>query len=577
MKLIELTIKNFRSLNGDVNISFENSDIIFLFGQNNFGKSSILTAYEYFVTPKQKALISDFFGFKEENKIEMIAVFQKDSGDDEIFAKKGFDKWVIPSNNRIKFRKSWTKIDEEGQKETWDPTKSKFELNGFGGLETHLTHEAPTPIRIPALPSIDELSKWIKDTVKKTVLKQLKVDEKEAYDKVLEDIVILQEKILNKDVISKLSTQANTNFQRVFPDLTLNVNSVVGNEFDLSKALEAEFSVTISDPRHPNINQGFNLHGHGVVRQTMFNFLGIVKNELPTETSTTSRKEFLLLFEEPEIYLHPKAILLLRKVLYDLCNKSQFQILCASHSPNLIDISKPHTSLVRVVRDSLGTTQLYQVGDNLFAASDDIKDKVQMINRFNPHVCETFFADEVILVEGDTEAIVCRELLNKLCPKRDIFVVNTGSKNNIPFFQRVFNHFRIKQHIIHDSDTRFVYEIKDKAGTLEYIPVLKKDTTQRINSAWSLNETIWSELEEGNKLIFNLSRRYVSIYNFEVSNNYVYDTEKGKPLSAYEYVKNIDAISNPKILEFISQITELIPYSCDYSQTYLETNVIEPK
>ena len=76
MKLLDITVNNFRSINGDnVKISLEGSDIIFVFGQNNAGKSSLLSAYEYLVTPKQKSLLSDFLGFNEANPIEILATF----------------------------------------------------------------------------------------------------------------------------------------------------------------------------------------------------------------------------------------------------------------------------------------------------------------------------------------------------------------------------------------------------------------------------------------------------------------------------------------------------------------------
>ena len=45
-----------------------------------------------------------------------------------------------------------------------------------------------------------------------------------------------------------------------------------------------------------------------------------------------------------------------------------------------------------------------------------------MINRFNPYVCEVFYSDEVILVEGDTEAIVFRYILDKYYSDRDIYL-----------------------------------------------------------------------------------------------------------------------------------------------------------
>lgn len=578
MKLLDITVKNFRSLKGDkVTLSLEGSDIIFLFGQNNAGKSSLLSAYEYLVAPKQKAILSDFFGFDINNKIEIEATFIKDAGDDDIFEKKGFDKWVA-ADNKIKFRKTWINLEDEGQKETFDPETNAYVVNGFGGIEQHFTKQAPTPIRIPAFPTPKDLTAFVSETVKKSVLKTLREEEAEAYNEVVSKIEALQDRILSKEAVAAKSSQANKNFQKVFPELTLDISPIEGSEFNLSASLEKEFSVIIKDNRHPNTKQDFSSHGHGVIRQTLFNFLGVVKNELPTnEVANSNRKDFIILFEEPEVYLHPKAVKLLRKVLYELCSNSRFQIICASHSPMLIDISKPHTSLVRLVRDAAGNTSLYQVGENLFQSNDEQKEMVQMLNRFDPNICESFFADEVILVEGDTEAIVSRELLEKHFPTKDIFVVNTGSKNNIPFFQKIYNHFNIKQHIIHDSDTRFVYDITvDDNDKLLYTLKKNKDGNPKNNSAWTINGTIWTELENGNHQTANLSTRYVSIYNFEVANSYRQDPDKGKPLSAYDYVAKLTAADNPLILQFIKQIVGAEPKTTVFTQQELDNLVTEP-
>jgi putative ATP-dependent endonuclease of OLD family len=579
MKLLDITINNFRSINGEnIKLSLDGSDIIFVFGQNNAGKSSLLSAYEYLITPKQKALLSDFLGFKENNPIVILATFAKDEGDDAIFAQKGFNKWV-DAEGKIKFRKTWLNTIEEGKKETKDPATDEYVDNGFGGLETHFTKQAPTPVRIPALPTYSDLTKFIKEIIQKKVIKTLKEDEAEAYQKVVSEIDALQKKILSRDIIGETSSQANTNFQKIFPDLTLEISQIEGSQFDFSTSLEKDFSVVIKDTKFPDAKQDFSNHGHGVIRQTLFNFLGVVKNELPTNPAeSNNRKDFLILFEEPEIYLHPKAINLLRKVLYELCTNSSFQIICASHSPTLIDISKPHTSLARMVRNVDGKTYLYQVGENLFQSTSEQKNMVQMINRFDPNICSSFFADEVILVEGDTETIVVREILASKYPTRDIFVTNTGSKNNIPFFQKIFTHFNIKQHIIHDSDTRFVYDIKTtEEQELLYEPKLNKDTSQKKNSAWALNESIWNELLESNQKSPSLSKRYVSIYNFEVANNYKENIEKGKPLSAYEYVKDIDNKNNPTILKFINQIVGVSDREIEFTQDELENIIKEPR
>lgn len=580
MKLIDITIKNFRSIKGEgITLSLKDSDIIFLFGQNNAGKSSLLAAYEYMITPKKKATLNDFLGFDTNNHIEIKTTFLKEEGDNDIFETKGFDKWVA-EDGTIRFRKTWEGIDKEGKKDTFDPSGrvNDYVENGFGGLEPHLTTHSPTPVRIPAFPTPADLTKFIKDTVQKSVLKSLKDDEAEAYQNVMTEIETLQNRILSKDIITRKSNKANENFRKIFPNLTLDISPIEGQEFNLASSLEKEFSVIIKDDRFPETKQDFSDHGHGVIRQALFNFLGIVKNELPTDTEGGNlSKDFIILFEEPEVYLHPKAIRLLRNVLYELCSNSPFQIICASHSPGLIDISKPHTTLVRMLRDENGVTNLHQVGENLFASSQAVKDKVQMINRFDPNICESFFADEVILVEGDTEAIVVREILERKFPCKDIFVVNTGSKNNIPFFQKIFNHFCIKQHIIHDSDTRYNYsKSKNQDGTLSYMLKMNIDGTPKNNSAWTINQKIWNEVVAGNAIKANLSMRYVSIYDFESSHDYVYNKEKGKPLSAFEYANQLDLQSNASILSFVNMICGEIDKETEYTQAEVDLLVNEP-
>lgn len=102
----------------------------------------------------------------------------------------------------------------------------------------------------------------------------------------------------------------------------------------------------------------------------------------------------------------------------------------------MIDISQPHSSLIRVIKNADEETQTYQVGETLFGRDEEAKKWVQMVNRFNPHICEAFYADKVLLVEGDTETIVYRDLLTRFFPDEEIFVLNTGSKMNIPFFRK---------------------------------------------------------------------------------------------------------------------------------------------
>lgn len=241
MKIKSLKVISFRNINGENNVlEFNDSDIIFVFGQNNVGKSTFLRAYEYFVTPKKKSVLSDFHRFNEENTIRMEMVFTKEVGDEEVFERKGLNRWVS-AQNEIRFRKTWVSAGVEGQKETFDPVEGEFVNNGFGGFDSHLAKEAPTPIVIPAMPTPEDLSKWITDTIKKQVLNTLSTEHADIYQEVLDKLNELQTQIEETDLVRGFANKANSNFQKVFPELSLSISPLIGQSVDVTKALDKEF------------------------------------------------------------------------------------------------------------------------------------------------------------------------------------------------------------------------------------------------------------------------------------------------------------------------------------------------
>jgi predicted ATP-dependent endonuclease of OLD family len=177
-----------------------------------------------------------------------------------------------------------------------------------------------------------------------------------------------------------------------------------------------------------------------------------------SEGPAKGRKEYLVLFEEPELFLHPHLMRQLRDLVYSVSvGSSPFQVLCASHSPQMIDLSRTKSSLVRMVRTEEGT-KLFQLSDpDLIAAQNtdsklDLKERMYEVLRFNPYICESFYADEVVLIEGPTEELMLRGILQTEKAKKDIFIVNCGSITNVPFYQRIYEKFSIRYHVICDTD-----------------------------------------------------------------------------------------------------------------------------
>ncbi len=539
MKLQKLIIKNFRGLKGNQNeIDFSNSNIIFLIGENNVGKSSFLRAYEFFVNSSQKASETDFFNYDQSNHIEIEGVFLKEEDDDADEELQGSGKniepdWVnkwVDSNKLVRVKKIWVQKDKEGEKYTFSPLNKEWVKNGFGGLPTLFQKYSPTPISISAMETETTLEEKVNKLIQDEMLKKLRDDYPKEFSDLIQGVKNLQKLILGSEAVTRYNNEINENFKKVFTDLTLKINPKNDQSIKLEDAFKKNHSVNIKKEGIDR-EEVFTQHGHGIIRQALYNFVAFLK-----KSNTSTKKEYIILFEEPELFLHPEAAYRLRSNLYDLAGDSPFQILCATHSPLMIDVSKTHSSLVRVVKDFEENTKTYQAGDDVFRSDDEKKQRIQMINRFNPHICEAFYAKKIIIVEGDTEAIVFRELVSNFFPNEDLYVLNSGSKNNIPFFQEILTAFNIEHYIIHDTDERL-------------------NINGKTNGSWTLNRIIWDYVEKANQIKSGLSRRYVHMTNFEIAHN-INSDGKDKPLKAYEFVKSISIDSDQPCMNYLRDIIE---------------------
>lgn len=553
MKLSKLIIKNFRGIKGNNNIiDFANSNIIFLIGQNNIGKSTILRAYEFFTNSKQTALMEDFNNYETSSPIEIEGWFIKEEGDESDKDLSGSGKtaepdWVskwVSSDGFIKIRKTWSKAGVNFKKETYSPSQNNWVENGFGGMDSLFSKYAPTPIAINAMENETTLEEKVNKLMQDNFLKKIRDEHGELCKDIVSKISELQNKITSSESVASMNTDLNANFCKVFSDLKLKINASKEENIKFEEAFKKNHTISVEKEGNSR-NESFLQNGHGVIRQALFNFIAFLN-----KNSSGIKKEYLILFEEPELFLHPKVSFALRESLYELSQNSPYQIICATHSPLMIDISKSHSSLIRVTSQN-GETNTHQVGENVFSQD---KERVQMINRFNPHICEAFYADIVLLVEGDTETIIYRDLLKRYYPTKEVFVLNTGTKNNIPFFQEVLTAFNITHYIIHDTDTEY-----DKNGDK--------------NSAWTLNQKIWDKVCESNKIREDLARRYVHFRNFEDAHGISLSGNKDKPLKAFQFAQGIDrSESIPDCLRWLDDIlgNKEILHDMDYIKTKVE-------
>lgn len=483
MKLIKFGVNNFRAIYGGLEnnqINFQGSNSIFIFGQNNVGKSTFLSAYDFFYKNEDPKL-DDWYRRDPANEMEFELELGVDANDLEYISnnqatKVSSFKKFLSDNSTIRIKRTWT-FSAEGAKIkvvkkdfTLNPLTGDYDKSAFGSIGLIQVFQAlmPTPIFINAMPTEQEVEKVVNDILSSKAQARLSDKEftelKEAQAKVQD----LQDKMYNPASIDEYQEKVNLHFQQLFPDRMINISEtdkVKWTEDKFGKKFSVEFIKKNLDGTEDNSTpSSYNTIGHGAVRSAIFSLL-LMRDVAEEMKRTSGRKEYLILFEEPELFLYPKLLKGLRELVYAVSEEDfPYQILCASHSPQMIDVSKRNSTLIRMVRIENGT-KLYQVRDeDLLEANgsktvDDLKHAMYEVLRFNPHICESFYADEVLLVEGPTEEILIRGILQRLLPSKDLFIVNCGTVNNIPFYQKVYRKFAIKSHVICDTDCQEIQSL----------------------------------------------------------------------------------------------------------------------
>ena len=569
MKLSQLRVKNFRTIGaGDsgngVSINIDNN-IIFILGKNNAGKSSLLNAYDVFVSNTQ-ITENDFFNKDLSLEVEIEMQLKADSDEErqlDVFSQAGitsikktwkFCEGVIERSTFRLLGEEWLNVDDKDKK-----GKDKIK---------RLEQEFPETIWIRGMETSEDVVSKLKKLVQKSVLQTLK--DTQTYKQAQEAVQKLQEMVSYSETSASISISISQIIQEVFPAISLNIDSY-SNDIDLIKMIQDDTKFMIQENDLPVT---YDMQGHGVQRQLIFSTLKVYSKQLKNANSNTkspiqldnitatqaSGKKYMILLEEPELFLHPTAIRSIRNLLYDLAKNSEFQFMCATHSPVIIDLNQSKSSLVRVVKVPDKGSVAHQL------QSEELINP-RMLEEFNSHVCEAFFADRVILVEGSTEVVAIKCLLDKIKKESeactglsDFHIVNCGGKTTIPGFQKILRLFRIDYFVFHDSDS-------------------PKDTSGRKLNVWTINDKIWDEIEAARKSQVD-AKRFVSIVDFESANGYN-PYPKGKPSVAYDQVRkwvsrwDDDTVQSKPIVKYLMSLVDEKYEIEDHTSEWLHKQNIE--
>lgn len=452
------------------------------------------------------------------------------------------------------------------------------------GWKNKLKGNLPKFFYVPAVKHVDEDLKILKTNPFGEMINWLTQNisdgVKKEFEKKINTIV--------KEALSKIDQDENGKSKIAFINKQLNINLGV----NLDCKLELKFGTpTISDIVFPSprlyADDGYysdvNNKGHGLQRLCILSLLRTYNN-LKKITDKRDDRNMILGIEEPEIYLHPPIKRSTYKLLRSLSNKDN-QIIYSTHDSYFVDVEYfDEIRLFRKIKNGKPKTLVYEFSiDRLVQFYKDRYnldvDKKSLRHRFG-HICdetknEGFFANKVILVEGDTEKYALPiYFANKdfdLDNER-ISIISTGSADNITYLHIIFNEFHIPCYVIFDGD-------KPEIDPGELTGTKKDDAKNKSRRNKELLELVGEQADENGEFFFPETsvkkkytvweKRFEDVFHTPLENyeeikgdaKKLYGT-KSKPLTGRYFADVLTSKFPEKISPYVDKLIEKINGCC---------------
>lgn len=550
MKLSHVRVHNFRSIK-DAAFSLYNYSI--LVGANNVGKTSLLTALRIFY--------EDSIKFDEKNDFPKFPVDDQESWieidyvltDSEFSTLK--DEYRVPGN-KLKVRKYFVSTDDErvkaGQSNIFGYEKGVLSSNLFYGARNISQAKLGSVIYVPETAQTDEALKLsgpspLRDMINFVVKKV--VEKSQSFQNLNDAFQKLDERFRGEQSEDGLSLhtlfeEINENLKEWNVKFDFNINplkpeEVVKNLVShtlIDEALEKEISIKNT--------------GQGLQRHLIFTLLQLSPDYV--ENKEYKKREFapeltLLLFEEPEAFLHPCQQECLNRNLKKIASAETQQVLVSTHSPTFVSKNiEDLPSLIRLKKDS-AITSIFQLSEEskrmlleqnnqlveflksklndpsvdgqikqtirntVSQSGDDVKrmeeESIRYVLWLDATRCSAFFSEIVLVCEGSTEKAFMEYLIeNKWTDlaNRRVCILDALGKYNVHRCMNLFKELGIAHSVLLDNDedahiqsflnefvqnqrnqlTRGIYFFEKDIETFLGIPLPERRDRKPLNVMW---------------------------------------------------------------------------------------------
>ena len=498
MKVKEVIIHNIRSVK---HIKFQLSDYSMLVGENNVGKTNIFMALRLFYEDSLKYNKNiDFPKFPtddEESWVELAFITTENE------QKNLKPEYRSPEDRMLRVRRYFHSENQDlvktNQSNIYAYESGELSQNLFYGAKNVSQAKLGDLIYIPAVSKTNEA---------------IKLSGPSPFRRML--TFVMKQAVLKSSTFEGLRLafkHFDTEFREEASQDGFSVNSLIQEINSAIDGWNTRFEISVNPikpeeivknlltPSIKDVNLGddpvdIDSFGQGFQRHLIFTLI-----KLSAKYATSRKKDFdfsLLLFEEPEAFLHPSQQEVLYLNLRKLSDGESEQVLISTHSPHFVSKQIAQISgIIKLSKKRIGMTETFQIkGDDFHqildintglykkfseclhsdeipkSTKEKIKDKglgeespdltkrleeesLKYFLWLDSEMSSLFFARKVIICEGASEKIFIGYLFDEEWHEfreKHVYLLNAQGKFNIHRYMTLLTFLGIKHSVLFDSD-----------------------------------------------------------------------------------------------------------------------------
>lgn len=413
-KLSQIKVDNYKSLITEI---FELSDYTPLIGYNNAGKSNILSAIKWLL--RKSSLSAEAFN-QIGSPVSMEGTIQGiDNNLLQLLTanhRNSISPYIV--NDELKIKRVQNQPGDTAANIklfVFDPNAADPAqpwVANPNGIDNALTILFPEPIHIGAMENAEEdVSKSKAGTTIGKLLSEIIEPIETQYGANVRTILDGLKGLLDADGINRVpeltqfDTDVNQKIDTFFPDVKIKLHIPTPE----LKEVFNKGTIKIYEAQSPN-GRDISSLGHGAqrsVQMALVRHLAELKRAAQNHHTTT-----LLLIDEPELYLHPQAIEIIRDALKILSSQG-YQVIFSTHSAMMVTHEDVANAILIRKNALRGTYRRQTLKAAIPIVTQDAPSQLQLMFSLS-NSSNILFSERVILTEGITELRILPKIFEKV-------------------------------------------------------------------------------------------------------------------------------------------------------------------